>query len=275
MRLLIDTWRAAWGYKLPFFWMQLHGWGSGGNADEQRCMGGDWRNGRDLNCQVGVRLGQADVAADPDLAGTVGLASAVDACEADFGGDTCNLHPGWKSTPAARLAAEVVRVLFPSAAKAHAVTAPPALVGGVDAVTLAVAAGGGAVAATAAVASATALLLQPIHDWKKIFGGVGCHGAFLVGLNATLDGGDDTAWINGTLHIVGGGPVGGTDSGGIQQELKMAWKSPFMDHDGNVLGANVTAVHGVAYLPMAVATCVVANAAGQPLGPFLSAAKWP
>ena len=104
MRLLIDTWRAAWGYALPFFWVQLHGWGPGGRAGAQECADGDWSNGRDVGCQFGVRLGQAAVAADADLAGTVGLASAVDGCEADAGADTCNLHPGWKSVPAARLA---------------------------------------------------------------------------------------------------------------------------------------------------------------------------
>jgi hypothetical protein len=29
---LITSWRAAWGYMLPFFWVNLHPWGPGGGT---------------------------------------------------------------------------------------------------------------------------------------------------------------------------------------------------------------------------------------------------
>ena len=29
---LITSWRAAWGYTIPFFWVQLHPWGPGGET---------------------------------------------------------------------------------------------------------------------------------------------------------------------------------------------------------------------------------------------------
>jgi hypothetical protein len=48
----------------------------------------------DLDCLFAIRLAQADVAA-MGLPAT-GMASAVDGCEADAGGATCNLHPGYK-----------------------------------------------------------------------------------------------------------------------------------------------------------------------------------
>jgi hypothetical protein len=90
MRLLIDTWRAAWGYQVPFFWMQLHPWGSGGGAADERVP---------LLPLYGVRLAQEDVAR-LDL-GMTAMASAIDGCEHDAPADghdsnrTCNLHPGY------------------------------------------------------------------------------------------------------------------------------------------------------------------------------------
>ena len=40
MELLITTWRKQWGYDLPVFWMQLHGWGPGGGASDSTCFWG-------------------------------------------------------------------------------------------------------------------------------------------------------------------------------------------------------------------------------------------
>jgi hypothetical protein len=87
MKLLIQTWREAWGYDLPFFFMQLHGWGGSGGASQYP-----------YDQVTKVRLGQNDVM-QMGLP-RVGMASAVDGCQADTNpagsifGPTCNLHPG-------------------------------------------------------------------------------------------------------------------------------------------------------------------------------------
>jgi hypothetical protein len=63
-----------------------------------------------MDCQYAIRLAQDDVT-KMGLP-MVGMASAVDGCEADAGGSTCNLHPGYKTGPATRLGWEMMNVLF-------------------------------------------------------------------------------------------------------------------------------------------------------------------
>lgn len=248
MKLLIDTWRKAWGYALPFYWMQLHGWGKGGGASDSTCFWGGGPHVYDLDCTYAIRLAQDDVAR-LNMPFT-GLASAVDGCEADANGSTCNLHPGWKTVPATRLGWEVENSLFGAKNPKRPIFSNASFVLG---------AGGKCVTVSFELEAegSEGLVLQPIHNWKQIWGGLGCGGgvrAGMVVLNATLDGGA-AKLINGSAAIVGGKFVG-------------TWSSAF-ENDGGVVGKVVTAVHEVRYLPNNVPTCVVANAGGRPLSPLL------
>jgi hypothetical protein len=40
MKLLITSWRQSFGYTLPFFWVQIHGWGQGGGGSDTVCFWG-------------------------------------------------------------------------------------------------------------------------------------------------------------------------------------------------------------------------------------------
>ena len=77
--------------------MQLHGWGPGGGGSDSVCFWGGGPHVYDLDCTYAIRLAQADAL----MSGLpmTGMASAVDGCEADAGGATCNLHPGFKTGP--------------------------------------------------------------------------------------------------------------------------------------------------------------------------------
>lgn len=247
MRLLIESWRHAWGYTLPFFWMQLHGWGRGGGASDSVCFWGGGPHVYDLNCQYAIRLAQNDVVS-MGLPLT-GMASAIDGCEADANGTTCNLHPGWKTVPATRLAWELENVLFGGNKPVRPVFTSATYAISLDGCRV-------TVNFELEACGSKGLQLQPVHDAAKIWGGGGCdNGASgIVVINATFDDGA-ASLVNGTASIVAGKFVGN-------------WASPFRS-DSTVVGHKVSSVLEVRYLPNTLPTCVVANADGRPLSPLL------
>jgi hypothetical protein len=78
----------------------------------------------------------------------------------------------------------------------------------------------------------------------------------MVGLNVTLDGTPHFQLINGTATIRADGTMVGT------------WTSPFYGDHG-VVGTRIGNISDVRYLCTRVPTCVVANKANRPLGPFI------
>lgn len=240
MKLLIESWRHAWGYTLPFVWMQLHGWGPGGGASFNACFGEQ----ADLDCTYAIRLAQNDVAG-MGLPLT-GMASAVDGCQADpqidpidphvpGPGTGCNLHPGSKTVPAARLAWELENVLFEGNKPVRPMF---------TSATYSISPDGKQVTVNFELEArgSKGLQLQPVHDAAKIWGGRGCgNGASgIVVINASFD--DGTAsLVNGTASIVAGKFVGN-------------WASPYQC-DFEVVAQTVSSALDVRYLPNSAPTC--------------------
>lgn len=77
-KALITTWRAAWGYSLPFFFVQLHPWGFGGGPVSGTAAlathGNDYGDG--ASAITNIRFGQAAALSLPDT----GMAVAFDCC---------------------------------------------------------------------------------------------------------------------------------------------------------------------------------------------------
>jgi sialate O-acetylesterase len=249
MKLLITTWREAWGYDLPFFFVQLHGWGGAGGASQYP-----------YDAVTQVRLGQDDAASRMGLTG-VGMASAVDGCEADTNpagsivGPTCNLHPGFKTQISTRLGWEVLGTIFgktkPQRPRFKAATYNVSATAGNNAQRVTV---------EFEIENAEGLSFKNIHDYEKIWDKKGCAGIGgglgMVGLNVTLDGSTQYQLINGTATIGADGMMVGT------------WSSPYFGDHG-IVGTHIGNISDVRYLCTRVPTCVVENAANRPLGPFI------
>ena len=248
MKLLVNTWRSAWGYTIPFFWMQLHGWGPGGGASDNVCMWGGGPFIHPMNCQYSVRLAQNDAALALPMAA---MSSAIDGCQLDSPratASTCNLHPGFKTVPGTRMGQDMMNMLF----KGDEPQAPT-----LEGAKYTLSAAGDSIVVEWAMGQSDGLHLQPINDYEKIWGGIGCSGGAMgmAVLNVTLGDDPKPVYLNGTSAVVGG-------------QLESTWTSPFYNELG-VVGTQVTKVFGVHYLTNTVPTCVVANAGGRPLGPQL------
>jgi hypothetical protein len=263
MKLLINTWRAAWGYDLPFVWMQLHGWGGGtAFANALKCIGGGGPDVYDVNCAYAIRLAQADVDEDESVPHT-GMGVAIDACGEDGGGnraDSCNLHPGFKTPPANRLGWQLLRTAF---GRTDVPDRPRVLNYSIN-----VAADLSSATATFDISAGApgALHLQPAHNWQYLFGGAGCvSNSGIVFVNAT-GGGDPAklrhAWglFNATVTISGSTVTAAWDGWDTAAE-----GGPSSGQSYPTIGR----IHAIGYAgSFSSATCTVANSAGFPMGPF-------
>ena len=260
---LINGWRAALGYKLPFVWVLLHPWG------------GLWDGpAAELSAQTLVRLAQADVAAAG--LGATGMVANMDGCQADGGiGPTCNLHPGYKSAIAARLAKQLVGAAYGGAQPA--LPAP-------QKVAAAVAADGQSATVTVDVAAADGLKLTSIHDCgraaaeprtlpssprcqsatpehtrrspadKKIYHGKGCADTLNSGLvTAPVTTSDADCNLLGTVKVAA-----------RQLVASFALKGQQCGDD-----TNITKVQSLWFMPEPIATCVVQNGDGEVMAPFV------